>query len=63
MSSPDMNDRSLLRSCDYPVLYRPVEQLRADFPDAPVAVNLDEALAIMTAAWRTELEQDRAVGD
>ena len=58
-----LNDRSLLRSCDYPVLYRPVEQLRADFPDAPVAVNLDEALAIMIAAWRTELEQDRAVGD
>jgi phosphoserine/homoserine phosphotransferase len=47
-----LNDHSLLKSCDYPVLYRPVPKLRADFPDAPVAVNLDEALEFMIAAYR-----------
>jgi phosphoserine/homoserine phosphotransferase len=57
-----LNDRSLLMSCDYPVLYRPVEQLLRDFPNAPVAVNLDEALAHMIAAWRREQERDRGAG-
>jgi phosphoserine / homoserine phosphotransferase len=49
-----LNDLSLLRSCDYPVLYRPVDALRADFPTAPMAVNLDEALELLIAAWRRD---------
>ena len=49
-----LNDLSLLRSCDYPVLYRPVEALRADFPSAPMAVNLDEALELLIAAWNRD---------
>ena len=49
-----LNDLSLLRSCDYPVLYRPVEALRADFPAAPMAVNLDDALELLVAAWRRD---------
>jgi phosphoserine / homoserine phosphotransferase len=39
-----LNDLSLLKSCDYPVLYRPVEALRAQFPSAPAMHNLDDAL-------------------
>ena len=49
-----LNDLSLLRSCDYPVLYRPVASLHADFPDAPMAVNLDEALEFLVTAWRRD---------
>src|SRR4029077_12474642 len=49
-----LNDLSLLRSCDYPLLYRPVAALRTDFPDAPLAVNLDEALEQMMSAWRRD---------
>lgn len=49
-----LNDLSLLKSCDYPVLYRPVEKLRAEFPDAPLALNLDEALAHMERATAIE---------
>ena len=56
-----LNDLSLLKSCDYPVLYRPVEALCRDFPGAPVAINLDEALELMTSAWRREQDVDRAV--
>ena len=52
-----LNDHSLLKSCDYPVLYRPVSKLREDFPDAPVAVNLDEALEFMNAAYRDALDR------
>lgn len=47
-----MNDFSLLRSCDYPVLYRPVEALSKEFPGANVAHNLDEALQFMEQARR-----------
>jgi len=47
-----MNDLSLLRECDYPVLYRPVERLRNEFPDAPVAHDLDTALQFFVAARR-----------
>jgi len=36
------------------VLYRPVDALRAEFPDAPVAHNLDEALAFMQEATARE---------
>ena len=49
-----LNDLSLLRSSDHRVLYRPVEALRAEFPDAPLATNLDEALAHLEAAARAE---------
>jgi phosphoserine/homoserine phosphotransferase len=45
-----MNDSSLLQSCDFPVLYRAVEPLRRQFPDAATAVNLDDALALFEAA-------------
>jgi phosphoserine/homoserine phosphotransferase len=48
-----LNDLSLLRSCDYPVLFRPVEALRAEFPTAPSATNLDEALVYLHQAWKT----------
>jgi phosphoserine / homoserine phosphotransferase len=47
-----LNDLSLLKSCDYPVLFRPVEALAAEFPGAAVAVNLDEALEFMETAWK-----------
>ena len=49
-----LNDLSLLKSCDYPVLYRPVEALREELPQAPLALNLDEALAHLEAAARRE---------
>ena len=49
-----LNDLSLLRSSDHRVLYRPVEALRAAFPDAPLALNLDEALVHMEGAARAE---------
>ncbi len=42
-----LNDLSILRTCDYPLLYRPVEALHREFPDAEVARNLDEALAVL----------------
>lgn len=47
-----LNDLSILKTCDYPVLYRPVEALRREFPGAPVATNLDEALEFLSAAAR-----------
>jgi phosphoserine/homoserine phosphotransferase len=49
-----LNDLSLLKSCDYPVLFRPVPALREHFPTAPAATNLDEALELMQAAWRRD---------
>jgi phosphoserine/homoserine phosphotransferase len=49
-----LNDLSLLKTCDYPVLYRPVPLLREQLPDAPLAQNLDEALAHLQAAARRE---------
>jgi phosphoserine/homoserine phosphotransferase len=45
-----LNDLSILRCCDYPVLYRPVEALRAEFPEAPTAGNLDDALLLLQRA-------------
>ena len=56
-----MNDLSLLGSCDHPVLYRPVEALRAAFPHAPAADNLDAALALLTDA-RRRVEEGRVSG-
>jgi phosphoserine/homoserine phosphotransferase len=52
-----LNDLSILKACDYPVLFRPVQALEASFPTAPKAVNLDEALAFMEAAAREELRK------
>jgi phosphoserine / homoserine phosphotransferase len=51
-----LNDLSILRRCDVPLLYRPVPALREALPAAPVANHLDEALAILEAAAR---EDDR----
>ncbi len=47
-----LNDLSILKACDFPVLYRPVEHLRTAFPHAPVASTLDEALEQLEAAVR-----------
>lgn len=55
-----MNDFSLLASCDLPLMYRPVEALRAKFPGAPEASNLDEALEFFEAAKRRIDEDSEA---
>jgi len=47
-----LNDRSILKACDFPVLYRPVEALRAEFPEAAVVEHLDDALALFQEASR-----------
>ena len=47
-----LNDLSLLKSADYPVLFRPVAALREQFPTAPLAQNHDEALVFMQNAVR-----------
>ena len=49
-----LNDLSLLKSADYPVLYRPAPALAAQFEGATVAQNLDQALEYLRAAWRRE---------
>jgi phosphoserine/homoserine phosphotransferase len=49
-----LNDLSILRSCDHPVLFRPVEALKREFPNAPLANTLDEALEFMQEATRRE---------
>ena len=54
-----LNDLSLLKSCDHPVLYRPVEALAREFPDVAPVFNLDDALALMQAAYR-RLEENGA---
>ena len=51
-----MNDFSLLKSCDYPVLFRPVESLRREFPAASAVENLDDALALFEKA-RQQFEE------
>jgi phosphoserine / homoserine phosphotransferase len=45
-----LNDRSILEVCDFPLLYRPVEGLKTQFPNATVAHNLDQALTALQAA-------------
>lgn len=45
-----LNDLSILKSCDFPVLYRPVPALLSAFPGAPVAQTLDEAWGHLEAA-------------
>jgi len=49
-----LNDLSLLKSSDHRVLYRPVEALRVEFPNDPLANDLDEALRVLEAAARAE---------
>ena len=51
-----MNDLSLLKSCDFPVLYRPVQVLIDAFPGSPAVHNLDDALELMLGA-RRKLEE------
>lgn len=53
-----MNDLSLLKSCDFPVLYRPVDVLVKSFPTAPVVHHLDDALELMTSYRRKVDEVD-----
>ena len=52
-----LNDLSLLKSCDYPVLFRPVEALRVQFPSALTAHNLDDALHYLEKVAR-EVEKN-----
>jgi len=47
-----LNDLSLLKSCDFPVLYRPVGALVSAFPDVKPVHNLDDALAVLEEARR-----------
>lgn len=49
-----LNDLSLLKSADYPVLYRPAPALAEQFSGAAVAHNLEDALAFLQSAWRRE---------
>jgi phosphoserine/homoserine phosphotransferase len=53
-----LNDLSLLKSCDYPVLYRPAELLLREFPGVKPVQNLDDALAILEEARRQVDEDD-----
>jgi phosphoserine/homoserine phosphotransferase len=52
-----LNDLSLLKSCDFPVLYRPVEALAREFPGVTPVHNLDDALALLEDA-RRRLEEN-----
>src|SRR5881628_744360 len=47
-----LNDLSLLKSCDHPVLYRPVAALVRAFPDVRPVHHLDDALAVLEEATR-----------
>lgn len=45
-----LNDLSILKACDFPVLYRPVPALREALPGAAVAEHLDDAFALLQRA-------------
>ena len=47
-----LNDLSILKICDFPLLYRPVDALKSQFPGAAVAHDLDEALKLLQEAAR-----------
>lgn len=47
-----LNDLSLLKSCDFPVVYRPSESLLRELPGAKPVFNLDDALALLEEARR-----------
>ena len=53
-----LNDLSLLKSCDFPVLYRPAEALLREFPGVTPVHNLDDALALLEDARRQVDEDD-----
>ena len=55
-----MNDLSLLQSCDFPVLYRPVQTLIDEFPNSPAVHNLDDALELLLGA-RGKLDEAAAL--
>jgi len=37
---------------DYPILFRPVEKLRTELPQAPTVQTLDEALELFMGIFR-----------
>ena len=45
-----LNDLSILKICDFPLLYRPVEALIQQLPNGTVVHNLDDALRALTKA-------------
>ena len=45
-----LNDLSILKICDFPLLYRPVEALKVGLPNGTVVHNLDDALKVLQAA-------------
>ncbi len=47
-----LNDLSLLKSCDFPVIYRPAEALQREFPHVTPVYNLDDAWALLEDARR-----------
>jgi phosphoserine/homoserine phosphotransferase len=47
-----LNDLTLLQHADYPILYRPVQALRDQLPNAPVVEGLDDALAAFMGIFR-----------
>lgn len=47
-----LNDLSLLKSCDFPVIYRPAEALLREFPDVTPVYNLDDAWALLVDVRR-----------
>jgi phosphoserine phosphatase len=47
-----LNDLTLLQMADYPILFRPVERLRAELPDAPSVQTLDEALDLFLSIFK-----------
>jgi len=53
-----LNDLSLLKSCDFPVLYRPAEALLSEFPGVQPVHNLDDALVLLEDARRQVDEDD-----
>ena len=55
-----LNDLSLLKSCDFPVIYRPAEALLREFPDVTPVYNLDDAWALLVDV-RRKLDESGAL--
>lgn len=53
-----LNDLSILKACDFPVLFRPAPELLREFPGATPVHDLDSALAILRDARRRVDDQD-----
>jgi phosphoserine/homoserine phosphotransferase len=47
-----LNDLTLLQHADYPVLYRPVQALKDQLPEAPIVNDLDHALGTFLEIFR-----------